>query len=208
MLTPDLVLTVWSVSFTIILGVGAIVARRQAINARSIARVDRIRRSFAGARIKLFGLVISSKLEPESATFRYLYFLHTSVMRRQDMYDDIWKVFVRAILRIRESTGDRQIQLESSEWSAEVREVVLETAEAVQLMIYEHSRPLRWLSNINSWSSTSKGVEPDRLFIANTLHTVKASSTSAISLSRKLSNPDPQAKEVEEFRSLIFSVAS
>ena len=208
MITPALVFTIWSASFTVILGVGAIVARRQAINARSIARVDRIRRSFAEARIKLFGLVTSGKLKPESATFRYLYFLHTSVMRRQDMYDDMWKVFVRAILRIRESTGDRQIELEASEWSNEVREVVLETAEAVQLMIYEHFRPLRWLTNLNSWSSTSKGIKPDRFFIANTLHTAKAGSSSAISRSRQLNIPDSQVKEVEEFHRLILLAAS
>jgi hypothetical protein len=208
MLTPTLVFTIWSASFTIILGVAAIVARRQAINARSIARVDRIRRNFAEARIKLFGLVTSSKLKPESATFRYLYFLHTSVMRRQDMYDDIWKVFVYAILRIRESTGDRQIELEASEWSDEVRDVVLETADAVQLMIYEHFRPLRGLANFNSLTSNSKGANPDHFFIANALQETKASSLGSISRSRQLSIPDAQVKEVEEFRSLILSAAS
>jgi hypothetical protein len=206
MLTPALLFTIWSASVTVIFGVAAIAARRQAINSKSIARVDRIRRSFAEARIKLFGLVTSNKLNPESATFRYLYFLHTSVMRRQDMYDDIWKVFVYAILQIRESTGDRQIELEASEWSDEVREVVLETAEAVQLMIFEHFRPLRWMANLNSWVSNSKGAKPDRFFITNALKNAMPSGSS--SGSGLLNNPDLEVKEVEEFHNLIFSAAS
>ncbi|GCE65928.1 hypothetical protein OMCYN_01874 [cyanobiont of Ornithocercus magnificus] len=206
MLTPILLFTIWSVSFTCIFGIAAIAARRQAIHSRSIARVDRIRRSFAETRIKLFSLVTSNKLKPESATFRYLYFLHTSVMRRQDMYDDMWKVFVCTILRIRESTGDRQIKLEASEWSDEVRGVVLETAEAVQLMIYEHFRPLRWLANIDLLASNLEGAKPDRFFIANTLENVKTSNSN--SSPQQLGNTNPQVQEVEEFCNLIFSAAS
>jgi hypothetical protein len=126
------------------------------------------------------------------------------------MYDDMWKVFVSAILRFRESTGDRKIELEASEWSEEVREVVLETAEAVELMTYEHFRPLRWLANLNSWSTTtnSKGANPESFFIANALQETKASSLGATSRSRQLSIPDAQVKEVEEFHSLILSGAS
>jgi hypothetical protein len=122
------------------------------------------------------------------------------------MYDDMWKVFVRAILQIRYSTGDRQIKLEATEWSDEVREVVLETAEAVQLMIYEHFHALRWLANLNSWASNSKGTNPDRFFITNTLKNAKASSSS--SSSHQSSTTDSQVKEVEEFHDLIFSAAS
>jgi|694.fasta_scaffold39537_4 hypothetical protein len=206
MLTPALLFTIWSASFTIIFGIAAMTARRQAIHSKSIARVDRIRRSFAEARIKLFRLVTSKKLSPESATFRYLYFLNTSVMRRQDMYEDMWKVFVYAILQIKESTGDHQIQLEASQWSSEVREVVLETADAIQLMIYEHLRPLRWLAIINSWASDSEVAKPDRFFVANTLKNI--SPNSLPSDSQNLRNSDPKIKEVQEFRSLILSAAS
>ena len=124
------------------------------------------------------------------------------------MYDDMWKVFVYAILQIRESTGDRQIELEASEWSDEVREVVLETADAVELMIYEHFRPLRWLANFNSLTSNSKGADPDRLFITNALQETKARSLGSMPRSRQLSIPHAQVKEVEEFRSLILSAAS
>jgi hypothetical protein len=208
MLTSALVFTIWSASFTIILGIGAMIARGQATHARSIARVDRIRRSFADARIKLFGLVTSGKLNPESATFQHLYFLHTSVMRRQDMYDDMWKVFVCAILRIRETTGDRQIELESSEWSDEVREVVLETAQAVQLMILEHFPPLRRLVDLNSWSSNLKVANPDCFSIATTIKTSKRGISGALSRSPQSRIPDAQVKEVEEFRTLILSAAS
>lgn len=124
------------------------------------------------------------------------------------MYDDMWKVFVYAILQIRESTGDRQIELEASEWSDEVREVVLETAEAVELMIYEHFRPLRWLVNLNSLTSNSKGANPDRFSITNALQETKVSSLGSMPCSRQLSIPDAQVKEVEEFRTLILSAAS
>ncbi|MBM5816734.1 MAG: hypothetical protein FJ083_09150 [Cyanobacteria bacterium K_Offshore_surface_m2_239] len=208
MLTSALVFTIWSASFTIIFGIGAMIARGQATHARSLVRVDRIRRSFADARIKLFGLVTSGKLDPESATFRNLYFLHTSVMRRQDMYDDMWKVFVRAILRIRETTGDRQIELESSEWSYEVREVVIETAQAVQLMILEHFHPLRRLVDLDSWSSNLKVANPNGFSIATTIMTFKQGISGAISRSPHSSIPDSQVKEVEEFHTLILSAAS
>jgi hypothetical protein len=42
-------------------------------------------------------------------------------MRRQDMYEDMWKVFVYAILQIKKSTREHQIQLEAFQWSSEVR---------------------------------------------------------------------------------------
>lgn len=127
-------------------------------------------------------------------------------MRRQDMYEDMWKVFVYATLQIKKSTGDHQIQLEAFQWSIEVREVVLEAADAIQLMICEHLRPLRWLAIINSWSSDSEGAKPDRFFVANTIKSISPNSLS--SDSQDLRNSDPKVKEVQEFRSLILSAAS
>jgi hypothetical protein len=201
MLTPALLFTIWSASFTIIFGIAAMTVRRQAIHSKSIASVDRVRRSFAEARIKLFGLVTSKKLSPESATFRYLYFLNTSVMRRQDIYEDMYmmEVFVYIIpfLQIKESIGDHQIQLEASQWSSEVREVVLETVDAIQLMMYERPRPLRWLATIkhaiiNSWSSDSEVAKLDIFFVANTLKNI--SPINLPSDSQNLRNFDPKIK--------------
>lgn len=180
--------------------------RRQAIQSQSIVRVDRIRRSFAEARIKLFELVTSKKLSPESATFRYLYYLHTSVMRRQDMYEDMWKVFVYAVVRIKESTGDRQIQIEASDWSSEVREVVLQTARAIELMIFEHSRPLRWLAAINSWSAGKADAKLERLFASKTLS--RRTEKNSMPDSQHSRGSDSSVAEVEAFRNLILSVAS
>ena len=110
-------------------------------------RVECTQRHFAEARNQLMQLVIEGKLAANSDTFKNLYGLHTGIMRRPDYYPEISHVLAYNFLKGHDGEVNDGILRECKQWTPEIKQVVIATADAMSYLITNHSflfRALYW----------------------------------------------------------------
>jgi hypothetical protein len=133
----------WITSFILMAGVFALqLYRMHLLNAelreyaQAIAR-ERTRAHFAETRRLLLQMVSEEKVRAKSTTFETLYKIQTFIMRRPDEYEPVAALFAWSILN-KEHVKDGSLTAESKYWNDDIRKVVLQTAEGVDLLIEKH----------------------------------------------------------------------
>ena len=147
-MTPFDVIVVTFVAWVLLEFVlGRVTVRRRNKYRRRI-RIEQIRSHFAATRVQLMRLARSGKVDVDSYTFRSLYKIQTFIMRRPDRQKMIaMSLLVLSRLNLKAPPEEAAIlELESAEWSDELRDVVRTTSEGLNLLLLDSSWLLRILS--------------------------------------------------------------
>lgn len=134
-------LALWTAGF-LALGVRS---SRRARTYREALRAERVRGLFAEARAKLVLKALRGGLDPDSETYRTLYFLQTAMMRRDDQYGEIWGVLVRAVHEASRKPVVDRLSTERATWDAETKDIAYRTSLAINAILVEYSLLLRTL---------------------------------------------------------------
>jgi hypothetical protein len=105
-------------------------AFKRAAWASKIARTERIRHKFAGARGDLVRLAAEDRISSKSVTFRELYFIQTYMMRHCDEYSEISHTMWRNALSNQKT--ENRLHKESATWNDETKAIVLTTADGLR----------------------------------------------------------------------------
>lgn len=113
---------------------------------RHLKRVEQTREYFACIRHRLLDLAFEGKVSPESETFRFLYQLLTTIMRRPDQYEVISQVLLSEL--VGHAKGDAKKQdtsfaAERDSWTPELKALFAEISEGLMMVIVEFSGILR-----------------------------------------------------------------
>lgn len=122
----------------------------QRLRLRQLLRVETTRRYFAEARNQLVHLALQGEIDVNSATFQSFYLLQTRVMRRPEQYRQLSAIVLATLLRPASTQTDSPLRREAATWGPTVKEVVKATADAFQHLLFQHSRPLRILAQLES----------------------------------------------------------
>lgn len=141
-----------AITFIVIVGilwavrelVVGIVVRRSRRKYRHEYRVERTQSHFAAARNELMRLAVAGEVDVNSRSFQRFYYVNTAIMRRPDQYAEISHAMVTAVLT-RQGEPDEQLSRESKNWSPAFREVVKATAHAMDYIILDYSRLVRFM---------------------------------------------------------------
>ena len=114
---------------------------RMANHLRRLRKAETIRGAFADVRNQLFQHMMAGGISPKSQTFRALYFVTTSVMRRDDQYERLWPAFVKSIQEVERprSEGGAAIASEAKNWDPTTAEIARRFVQAIELMLVEYS---------------------------------------------------------------------
>lgn len=124
--------------------VSGLISWRRRRRIEHLLRVERTQSYFAAARNDLVQLALSRELDANSATFRFLYFLNTSFMRRPDSYPAFSAMLLHQILKDDGSQRpDPQLMKESEDWTPAIRNVVKASADAMNNIVLDYSLPMR-----------------------------------------------------------------
>jgi len=159
-------LIIASATVTLLCGVGSWISWRRGTLALQHYRCEKVRSRFAIARCHLMRLVAEGELDPNSATFRSLYFLQTSVMRRPDKYDELWRKFFRALAQVKKKDRQDEMLSEAPQWTPRTKKMVVETADALMYMIYDLSAVFRGVGEVVGglrWLSVRCGLSTNDL---------------------------------------------
>lgn len=140
------ILSLWAIH-ELILGLMAWKRRRKM---EHILRIERIQARFAMARNQLVDLFLSKQVDPNSLTFRLLYYFNTALMRRPDEYPKISAELRRLLISNGSSPSSKRLHLESETWTPEIKKVVMLTADAMGYLIVECFLPFRIISRLAS----------------------------------------------------------
>lgn len=141
-----------AITFIIIVGVlwavrelvVGIVVMRSRRKYRHDYRVERTQSHFAAARNELMRLAVAGEVDVNTKSFQRFYYLNTAIMRRPDQYVELSRAMVGAFLS-RKGDADEQLSIESKSWSPAFREVVKATANAMNYIILDYSRLMRFM---------------------------------------------------------------
>jgi hypothetical protein len=114
-------------------------AWRKARRFDHVLKVERTRGQFAVVRNRLSGLAAHGKIKPDSATYERLYLLNTVFMRSPDRYPELGKALRQAIFGSQPVRPNAELLQESKSWSPEVRDLVRQTADAMQQVLIDYS---------------------------------------------------------------------
>lgn len=101
-------------------------------NYRRLAKYERIRGQFGQARNELVWLVASGSLADDSQTFKQLYAVQTTMMRRCDTYPAISHAIWRNVIDGKHSKIENKLHRETPHWDADTVRVVKLTADALR----------------------------------------------------------------------------
>lgn len=108
--------------------------------------------SFGIVRHQLMMLVATNKISSKSITFLTFYLMNTNIMRHPDKYNGIAKMLRNAMLdESRGSEVNPNLELlkkEQLDWSPEVRQMVSQNVEALNILIVHHSPLIRVLYTV------------------------------------------------------------
>jgi|GEM_PF-3152636 len=114
-------------------------AWRKARRYQHVLKVERTRGQFAIIRNRLAALTIGDRLDPRSVTFNRLYLVNTVFMRSPDRYPALSQVVHQAIMDSKNQRASPALWRESKSWSPEVRQLVIQTADAMQQVLMDYS---------------------------------------------------------------------
>lgn len=122
---------------------------RSLLQTRARVRAERVRSAFAEARAELVMAAIRGAISTDSATYWTLYFLNTAVMRRDDLYPQLWPTFLHALRQVNDPTHVNPLREESIRWTPDVLKVAEKTNSAIEMMLVEHSMMMRLLFGLS-----------------------------------------------------------
>jgi hypothetical protein len=142
-----------AITFIVIIGVlwavrelaVGIVVRRSRRKYRHEYRVERTQSHFAAARNELMRLAVAGEVDVNSRSFQRFYYVNTAIMRRPDQYSEISRAMVGAFLSRQGDEPDEQLSRESKNWSPAFRDAVKATAHAMDYIILDYSRLVRFM---------------------------------------------------------------
>jgi len=116
-------------------------------------RVEKTRKYFAELRLRLLKILADGKLDQKSVTFRFHYSLFTMIMRRPDQYKEISNSLYTAFTSDntdQEVSGEigLKLQSEQSQWSDEVKILIVDTIKGLALLVIDYSSKLRLLNTL------------------------------------------------------------
>jgi hypothetical protein len=103
-----------------------------------VMRVERTRSQFATARNSLMHLVLKEQIDPNSATFKTIYQLHTVFMRSPDKYPEL-SAAVRHALYSNGKKPNEAVLAEKDNWNDAIRKNIIETSEAMAQVLVDYS---------------------------------------------------------------------
>jgi hypothetical protein len=124
---------------------------------RNELRVEQAQCQFAIARNKLMSLAVNKEIDVNTRSFKSFYRVNTAFMRRPDQYREIAAMLVHMFLNIHDSSSGEELLAESKNWSPAFREVVRNTADAMETLILNYSllvRKMFWLEKKLDANST------------------------------------------------------
>ena len=104
-----------------------------------VIRVERTRSQFAKARNSLIHLALRERIDPNSATFKTVYQLHTVFMRSPDKYPELSAAVRRALFTNNKTTPNEAILAEKDNWNDDIRKNLSETSDAMQQVLIDYS---------------------------------------------------------------------
>lgn len=112
---------------------------------RNELRKERAEGQFAIARNKLMNLALASEIDVNTISFKSFYSINTAFMRRPDQYSEMTAALVHLFLNVHDSSQGEELQAESKRWSPAFREVVKDTADAMDYLVLDYSWIIRWM---------------------------------------------------------------
>ncbi|MEO1528201.1 MAG: hypothetical protein AAFX06_22450 [Planctomycetota bacterium] len=137
---------------SICLGLGTVLVLRWTLANRLLAKKteghvteEATREAFAEARRELEKIAREGTLSPLSQTFELLYLMQTYVLRRPHDFEQIASDWANRLETLDEDRTlaeslETRLSKESPEWPAGVREVISQTADAIELLINNHHK--------------------------------------------------------------------
>jgi hypothetical protein len=107
-----------------------IVTMGQSRRYRRMAKFERIRTRFAAARGRLVLIAAERELSPNSITFRQLYAIQTTMMRRFDSYPRMSRIFWTHLFDGKLTPA--KLHTEAQQWNEATKSVVVDTADALR----------------------------------------------------------------------------
>src|SRR5882724_9024019 len=123
---------------------------------RHYIRTEQTQTKFATIRIRLMELALGNGIDVDSLTFRDLYFVTTRIMRRPDQYPAIIEALQIVFLKHGNSDERNQLAHESRVWTADVREIVIDTARALNDIVEGYSAQWRFLYRLKNFLATDR----------------------------------------------------
>lgn len=116
--------------------------------------IHQFRDSFAQTRRNAVRLLSTNQLEPESATFAFLYMVSSSLVRRTHAYPEFARFVIRRMAEPDYGPGSELIQrmeFEMRSWTPDVREAFNDLNRTIRRLIFENYAPMRvarWLERM------------------------------------------------------------
>jgi len=113
--------------------------------------IDELRDSFAQSRRDAVRLLSTKQLEPDSATFAFLYMVSSSLVRRTHAYPEFARFVIRRMAEPDYGPGSeliRRMEFEMRSWTPDVREAFNELNRTIRRLTgenYSPARVARWL---------------------------------------------------------------
>ena len=172
-----------------------LLAWRKIVTLEEKQRIECTTRRFAKARAHLMDLAVQGIISTDSYTFQSLYTINTFVMRRPDQYAEISALLFRVILTGENSKDPDPLTQESVTWTPEIKAVMRETAEAIGIIILDHSFLLKWVLRLEGQFKTISALVG---FLAYMRGQVQ----------RSLANQDPVMDSLLRAQQEMFQIAA
>lgn len=167
---------------------------------------ERTRNCFADIRCRLVDLAMTGKIDSHSATFTSLHAMSTFIMRRPDQYDEISSRLTMHMLFCR-GQADPAISAERAAWTPEVKELVREVAQGLNLLLLHHSRILRALVTLERWTgAVSTTLAVARFAVKALTFVVRLATSVLIAIYKRYA--DPELVTIEKSRDTLLAAAA
>lgn len=113
------------------------------VRLRRARKAEQIRSAFAEARTQLVHAGVVGEVDPNSPAYRAFYFLHTTMMRRNDQYDELWGALVVGVARVQVNRSPSELGEEVAQWTGHAHRAAVLTRDAIAQMLVEYSMLLR-----------------------------------------------------------------